>query len=174
MRHEIQEVDPIQIPVGETHVHQKLPHSLPRHHQMMRYPVTCQGKGPDGRVGVLARKEGTSLIENVRYAGDRCYEAIRQSVFPPKGVERHLIGGEPVERLRQGYAAQGITPDREIIAYCNSASEASHVHFTLRYLLGYPRVRVYVGSWTEWAEREELPLELGEASQSGSGKGPAH
>ncbi len=65
------------------------------------------------------------------------------------------------ETLRREYAAQGITPDRDIIAYCNSATEASHVHFTLRYLLGYPRVRVYVGSWTEWAEREELPVATG-------------
>jgi thiosulfate/3-mercaptopyruvate sulfurtransferase len=68
---------------------------------------------------------------------------------------------KPVEQLRAEYAAQGITPDKTIIAYCNSATEASHVHFTLRYLLGYPRVRVYVGSWTEWAEREELPMERG-------------
>ncbi len=65
------------------------------------------------------------------------------------------------DRLRREYAAQGITPDKAVIAYCNSATEASHVHFTLRYLLGYPRVRVYVGSWTEWAEREELPVETG-------------
>ncbi|MEA2724050.1 MAG: thiosulfate/3-mercaptopyruvate sulfurtransferase [Gemmatimonadales bacterium] len=63
--------------------------------------------------------------------------------------------------LRASYAAQGITPDRNIIAYCNSTTEASHVHFTLRYLLGYPRVRIYVGSWTEWAEREELPVAVG-------------
>ncbi|MGH7525870.1 MAG: sulfurtransferase [Gemmatimonadales bacterium] len=65
------------------------------------------------------------------------------------------------QELRAAYAAQGITRDKSIIAYCNSATEASHVHFTLRYLLGYPRVRVYVGSWTEWAEREELPVEVG-------------
>jgi thiosulfate/3-mercaptopyruvate sulfurtransferase len=68
--------------------------------------------------------------------------------------------------LRSAYEAQGITPDRDIIAYCNSATEASHVHFTLRYLLGYPKVRVYVGSWTEWAERGELPLEKGTGGQA--------
>jgi thiosulfate/3-mercaptopyruvate sulfurtransferase len=64
--------------------------------------------------------------------------------------------------LRRLYADQGITPDRNIIVYCNSTTEASHVHFTLRNLLRYPRVRIYVGSWTEWAEREELPIEVGQ------------
>lgn len=66
-----------------------------------------------------------------------------------------------VEELSAAYSSQGITPDKNIIAYCNSATEASHVHFTLRYLLGYPKVRVYVGSWTEWAELEELPVAVG-------------
>jgi thiosulfate/3-mercaptopyruvate sulfurtransferase len=65
------------------------------------------------------------------------------------------------DELRAGYRAQGITPDKSIIAYCNSATEASHVYFTLRYLLGYPKVRIYVGSWTEWAEQKALPIETG-------------
>jgi thiosulfate/3-mercaptopyruvate sulfurtransferase len=65
----------------------------------------------------------------------------------------------PVDSLRAAYRAQGITPDKDIIVYCNSGTEASHVLFALRYLLGYPRVRIYVGSWTQWAEREELPTE---------------
>ena len=68
---------------------------------------------------------------------------------------------KPAAELRRAYEAQGITPDKDIIAYCNSATEASHVHFTLRYLLGYPRVRIYVGSWTEWAENEALPVATG-------------
>jgi thiosulfate/3-mercaptopyruvate sulfurtransferase len=69
---------------------------------------------------------------------------------------------KPREELRASYAAQGITPDKAIIAYCNGGLESSHVYFALHNLLGYPRVRVYDGSFTEWAERLELPVKVGE------------
>ncbi len=61
--------------------------------------------------------------------------------------------------LRAAYLAQGITPDRDIILYCNSSTEASHVFFALHDLLGYPRVRIYTGAWSQWSERGELPIE---------------
>ncbi len=68
---------------------------------------------------------------------------------------------KPVEELLASYRAQGITPERDVIVYCNTSTEASHVSFALRSLLGYPRVRIYVGSWNEWAESEALPVERG-------------
>jgi thiosulfate/3-mercaptopyruvate sulfurtransferase len=86
--------------------------------------------------------------------------------------QRDLVEGEFArvwksrEDLRASYVGEGITPDKEIIAYCNGGLESSHVYFTLRALLGYPRVRVYDGSWTEWAEREELPIETGSRPRS--------
>jgi thiosulfate/3-mercaptopyruvate sulfurtransferase len=120
-----------------------------------------------------AMRTGDALLVDARppdqYAGDAGAQ-MRHGHIP--GAISHYWQGDltqagfghvwkPVAQLREEYAAQGITPDKNIIAYCNSATEASHVHFTLRYLLGYPRVRIYVGSWTEWASREELPLAKG-------------
>ena len=66
---------------------------------------------------------------------------------------------KPAPELRQMYEAAGVTPDRDVITYCQGGYRAAHSYLALR-LLGYPRVRVYVGSWKEWGDREELPVEI--------------
>ena len=66
---------------------------------------------------------------------------------------------KPVETLRASYLAQGITPDKYVVIYCNTGTEASHAYFALKLLLGYPNVQVYVPSFTQWAENADWPLE---------------
>jgi thiosulfate/3-mercaptopyruvate sulfurtransferase len=66
---------------------------------------------------------------------------------------------KPAAELRRMYEAAGVTPDREVITYCQGGYRAAHAYLALR-LLGYPRVRNYVGSWKEWGDREELPIEV--------------
>ena len=55
-----------------------------------------------------------------------------------------------VEELKQIYQSKGVTPDKDVICYCRIGERSSHSWFVLKYLLGYPRVRNYDGSWTEW------------------------
>ena len=56
------------------------------------------------------------------------------------------------------YARAGVTPDKEVVTYCQGGYRAAHSYLALR-LLGYPRVRNYIGSWKEWGDRVDLPIE---------------
>jgi thiosulfate/3-mercaptopyruvate sulfurtransferase len=63
------------------------------------------------------------------------------------------------DELRALYEGEGVTPDKEVIAYCRIGERSSHSWFVLRELLGYPRVRNYDGSWTEWGSMVNVPIE---------------
>jgi thiosulfate/3-mercaptopyruvate sulfurtransferase len=63
------------------------------------------------------------------------------------------------EELESLYAGQDITPDKHIICYCRIGERSSHTWFVLKYLLGYPSVRNYDGSWTEWGNMIGNPIE---------------
>jgi thiosulfate/3-mercaptopyruvate sulfurtransferase len=64
-----------------------------------------------------------------------------------------------VEELKQLYQSKGIVPEKEIIAYCRIGERSSHTWFVLKYLLGYPNVKNYDGSWTEWGNMVDNPIE---------------
>ena len=61
--------------------------------------------------------------------------------------------------LKELYQSQGITEDKDVIAYCRIGERSSHTWFALKYLLGFPKVRNYDGSWTEWGNLVEAPIE---------------
>jgi thiosulfate/3-mercaptopyruvate sulfurtransferase len=65
---------------------------------------------------------------------------------------------KPRDELRAMYEAAGVTPDREVVSYCQGGYRAAHAYVALR-LLGYPKLRNYTGSWKEWGDRDDLPIE---------------
>lgn len=59
------------------------------------------------------------------------------------------------------YGGKGVTPDKEVVAYCRIGERSSHTWFVLKYLLGFPHVTNYDGSWTEWGNLVGAPVEKG-------------
>src|SRR5204862_92134 len=66
---------------------------------------------------------------------------------------------KPYEDIKKLYEAQGVTGDKDIVAYCRIGERSSFSWFVLKYLLGYPKVRNYDGSWTEWGNLVRNPIE---------------
>jgi len=68
-----------------------------------------------------------------------------------------------IEELRKIYKEKfNITEDKEIITYCRIGERSAHTWFVLKYLLNYPKVKNYDGSWTEWGNAVRVPIVKGE------------
>jgi thiosulfate/3-mercaptopyruvate sulfurtransferase len=65
------------------------------------------------------------------------------------------------DELRQLYESKGVSPDKEVTAYCRIGERSAHTWFVLRELLGYDSVKNYDGSWTEWGNLVDVPIEKG-------------
>jgi thiosulfate/3-mercaptopyruvate sulfurtransferase len=66
-----------------------------------------------------------------------------------------------LDDIKQILAKRGITPDQDIIVTCSTGREATLQYHVLKHLLGYPKVRVYEGSWTEYSSIPDLPVATG-------------
>ena len=123
---------------------------------------------------------GTGALVDVRSPGEFKGEVTHMADYPQEGVLRggHIPGAQSIpwaqaanpdgtfksaDELRALYEPKGVTPDKEVIAYCRIAERSSHSWFVLKYLLGYENVKNYDGSWTEWGNSVGLPIEKGDA-----------
>ncbi len=130
------------------------------------------------RQQVLAHVEANSPLVDVRSPGEYSGEKLHMPEYPQEGALRggHIPGAKSVpwgravnpddgtfksaDDLRAIYEQeQGLSPDQDIIAYCRIGERSSHTWFVLTYLLGYPKVRNYDGSWTEWGNLVGVPIE---------------
>ena len=140
-------------------------------------PTQYRAQEPNANLRILYEDVRNSInqpdiaILDVRtpqeYTGEWFYDK------PPENNERagHIPGAEhiyyesalnedktfkSVEGLRNFYESKGITTDKKIIPYCAVGARSAHTWFVLKYLLGYPNVRNYDGSWNEWSRRDEV------------------
>ena len=127
---------------------------------------------------VLKHMESKKPMVDVRSPQEFSGERTHMAEYPQEGVLRggHIPGARSVPwaravnpedgtfktaaELRDIYEKeQGLTPNDDVVAYCRIGERSSLTWFVLTYLLGYPKVRNYDGSWTEWGNSVGLPIE---------------
>ena len=115
-------------------------------------------------------------LVDVRSPQEYSGELLHMVNYPQEGAQRggHIPGAKSIpwataantdgtfksaEELRQIYGGKDVTPDKDVITYCRIGERSAHSWFVLTQLLGYPRVRNYDGSWTEWGNMVRAPIE---------------
>jgi thiosulfate/3-mercaptopyruvate sulfurtransferase len=129
-----------------------------------------------GQVEQALGRPGAGLVD-VRSPAEYSGEIMAPPHLPQEGAQRrgHIPGAAnipwskavdpetgaflPTGQLRSLYEGQGLTPDLEVVAYCRIGERSVHTWFVLHELLGYPSVRNYDGSWTEWGSLVGAPIE---------------
>ncbi|MFN8470739.1 MAG: sulfurtransferase [Anaerolineae bacterium] len=129
------------------------------------------------RNDVFEHLKSHAPLVDVRSPQEYSGELLHMPSYPQEGALRggHIPGARNVpwgravnadgtfkspEELRAIYEQeQGLSPDKDVIAYCRIGERSSHTWFVLTYLLGYPSVRNYDGSWTEWGNLVGAPIE---------------
>jgi len=143
------------------------------------YPVIERQDGPIRafRADVLDHL-GKPMID-VRSPGEYTGELLHMPDYPQEGAVRggHIPGAKSVPWARAAaedatfrtrteldaiYAGEaGLRPEDDVVVYCRIGERSSHTWFVLTHLLGYPHVRNYDGSWTEWGNSVRVPISRG-------------
>lgn len=127
---------------------------------------------------LLKVNAGSGALVDVRSPQEYSGEKLHMPEYPQEGALRggHIPGAANIpwaravnedgtfkasDELRRMYGELGVTPDKDVIAYCRIAERSSHSWFVLKHLLGYPKVRNYDGSWTEWGNAVGVPIKQG-------------
>ncbi len=126
---------------------------------------------------VLAHVQAGLPLVDVRSPAEYSGELLHMPNYPQEGALRggHIPGAKNVpwaraanadgtfksaDELRAIYEQeQGLKADDNVVAYCRIGERSSHTWFVLTHLLGYPNVRNYDGSWTEWGNLVGVPIE---------------
>jgi thiosulfate/3-mercaptopyruvate sulfurtransferase len=103
-----------------------------------------------------------------QYSGEEGEEIRRGHIPSARNIfwETTLEGDEvkvwkKKEDLEKLFAESGVVKDKEVVIYCRTGRKASHVYFTLKYVLRFPNVHLYRGSWVEWSADRNLPIKIG-------------
>ncbi|MGN6672256.1 MAG: sulfurtransferase [Thermomicrobiales bacterium] len=146
------------------------------------YPATTyHAQEPDlsiraFRDQVLAHMQAGRPLVDVRSPQEYSGELLHMANYPQEGAQRggHIPTAKNIPwgtaanadgtfksagELRDIYGGKGVTPDQPVIAYCRIGERSAHTWFVLTQLLGYPDVRNYDGSWTEWGSLVRAPIE---------------
>ncbi|MBD2435043.1 MULTISPECIES: sulfurtransferase [Fischerella] len=145
-------------------------------------PTQYHAISPDPNLRVLQAEVQASLGRSDCVLLDvRILQEYRGELFmikPPEGLERggHIPGAvhleytltlnedgtfKSAEDLHTLYSSQGITADKEVFPYCAIGGRSAYTWFVLKYLLGYPNVRNYDGSWNEWSRLPHSLIDQG-------------
>ena len=147
-------------------------------------PASYKASAPDENVRARRELVFETLDKKNRYLVDvRSPDEFTGKVIAPPGMTEtaqrggHIPGAASIpwskaanedgtfksyDELVKLYEGQGVRPDKEAIAYCRIGERSSHTWFVLKYLLGFDKVRNYDGSWTEWGNLVDAPIEKGE------------
>ncbi len=120
--------------------------------------------GKAGLVDVRSPKEYSGELlapENLPQEGAQRGGHIPTAVSIPWGTAVNQDNGafKSIDELKKIYGDNDITPHKEVIAYCRIGERSAHTWFVLHELLGYPDVKNYDGSWTEWGSSIRVPIE---------------